>query len=109
MPPRYVLLFVAENTPLPDKPRGTERLATRALGDVIRMMDNFLVPRGADTTLCPFKAYNEVSQGALTKLQMKSESAARLLRGEPEAPPEPVSADVPATSKPSIEYLEEDS
>ena len=111
MPPRCILRFIAERSPLPSRPRGSKRLAERALPDALRLLDTFMDVslHFSDARLCPFRSYGELDPTIVQKLRDKAKRAAALLRGEPESEPEPQaeSSHAPVTS--GIELDEEDS
>ena len=113
MPPRCILRFIAERSPLPSRPRGSKRLAERALPDALRLLETFMddsLP-SSDTSLCPFRSYGELHPDIVRKLCDNAKRAAARLRGEPEPEPEPEpqaeSSHAPVT--PGIELDEENS
>ena len=114
MPPRCILSFIAEKTPLPPNPLGSELLAERALPGVVWLLDTFMDDSdrpGAMLTACPFRGHLELHPSTLIDLVKNAKRAAARLRGEAEPEPESQAAssqDAVAIS-PGVEFVEEDS
>ena len=114
MPPRCILSFIAEKTPLPPNPLGSELLAERALPDVVWLLDTFMDDSdrpGTMLTACPFRGHLELHPSTLDDLKENAKRAAARLRGEAEPEPESQAAssqDAVAIS-PGVEFVEEDS
>ena len=114
MPPRCILSFIAEKTPLPPNPLGSELLAERALPGVVWLLDTFMDDSdrpGTMLTACPFRGHLELQESTLNDLVKNAKRAAARLRGEAEPEPESQAAssqDAVAIS-PGVEFVEEDS
>ena len=85
MPPRFVVMYIAEKTWLPTNPTGTILLAQLALSDTIWQLDNFMdTDAQRRSTSCPFSVDTEFEQPALGRLTEKFKRASVLLRGNAE-------------------------
>ena len=92
MPPRCILHFIAERSPLPSRPRGSKCLAERALPDALRLLDTFMddsMSSSHGAKACPFWGHGELHPSTIRKLRGITKRAAALLRGKPEPGPEP--------------------
>ena len=118
MPPRCILSFIAEKTPLPPNPLGSELLAERALPDMVWLLETFMEkipdlqgPLKVQMVACPFRGHLELQESTLNDLVKNAKRAAARLRGEAEPDPESQAAssqDAVAIS-PGVEFVEEDS
>eukprot|EP00966_Prymnesium_polylepis_P021752 500063-Prymnesium_polylepis.1 len=78
LPPRFILNFIVEKTPLPCNPKGTRLVAENAKMDMLWLLDNFI-----DDTVkpfwpalnCPFRA--ELQPASLESLKENAKQAAR--------------------------------
>ena len=114
MPPRCILSFIAEKTPLPPNPLGSELLAERALSDVVWLLDTFMDDSdcpGTMLTACPFRGHLELHPSTLIDLGKNAKRAAARLRGEAEPEPESqaASSQDAVEISPGVEFVEEDS
>ena len=83
MPPRFVVMYIAEKTWLPTNPTGTILLAQLALSDTIWQLDNFMdTDAQRRSTSCPFSVDTEFEQPALGRLTEKFKRASMLLSGD---------------------------